>query len=68
MSLPQIRKIESHTDNVIAGVCDNIDGQNSLGCESLYNCCDCGTNDQERGCGCRYCWSCNACDHCLNAD
>lgn len=31
-----------------------------LTCEDLFDCCDCGGND----CGCIYCWSCNACDHC----
>lgn len=31
-------------------------------CEEIYNCCDCGGND----CGCGYCWSCNACEDCLN--
>ena len=30
-------------------------------CEDRYDCCDCGGNN----CGCRYCWSCNACDFCL---
>lgn len=30
-------------------------------CESLFNCCDCGGNE----CGCRYCFSCNACEQCL---
>lgn len=29
-------------------------------CSSMFNCCDCGGNN----CGCRYCWSCNACDTC----
>lgn len=33
-------------------------------CEDRYDCCDCGTQDSEHGCGCRYCWSCNACDSC----
>jgi len=33
----------------------------SLDCAELYNCCDCGGSD----CGCAYCWSCNACDSCL---
>ena len=33
-------------------------------CEDLYNCCDCGDND----CGCSYCWSCNACENCLDGD
>jgi hypothetical protein len=30
-------------------------------CDEIYNCCDCGGND----CGCAYCWSCNACEDCL---
>lgn len=34
-------------------------------CFDLYNCCDCGGIDGEYGCGCRYCFSCNACDVCL---
>lgn len=33
-------------------------------CHSLYNCCDCGGND----CGCSYCFSCKACDVCLNEE
>ena len=31
-------------------------------CFDRYDCCDCGGND----CGCYYCFSCNACDRCLN--
>lgn len=37
-------------------------------CEKLYNCCDCGTKDQDNGCGCYYCWSCNACEECLKEE
>jgi hypothetical protein len=33
-------------------------------CEDVYNCCDCGGN----GCGCGYCWSCNACEDCLSGE
>ncbi len=33
---------------------------------AYLNCCDCGIRDNgvddTRGCGCRYCWSCNCCD------
>lgn len=32
-----------------------------LACGEAFNCCDCGGGD----CGCRYCFSCNACDACL---
>lgn len=35
-------------------------------CSEMYNCCDCG--GVEGGCGCPYCWSCNACSVCLNQD
>jgi hypothetical protein len=35
-------------------------------CGSMYNCCDCG--NVEDGCGCSYCFSCNACEECLNDD
>lgn len=31
-------------------------------CDAIYDCCDCGGND----CGCGGCWSCNACEDCLN--
>ena len=34
-------------------------------CSEIYNCCDCG-GDEDSGCGCSYCWSCNACDFCKN--
>lgn len=30
-------------------------------CDSLFDCCNCGGND----CGCRYCFSCNACENCI---
>ena len=35
-------------------------------CGSMYNCCDCG--NPEDGCGCAYCFSCNACEECLNEE
>lgn len=35
-------------------------------CRKHYNCCDCGKAiDADSGCGCRYCFSCNACEECL---
>ena len=34
-------------------------------CGSMYNCCDCGTREEDKGCGCSYCFSCNACEECL---
>lgn len=30
-------------------------------CGDLFNCCDCG----DAQCGCAYCFSCRACDACL---
>ena len=30
-------------------------------CSEVYNCCSCGGV----GCGCLYCWNCNACEECL---
>ena len=37
-------------------------GGDSVQCEDYFDCCDCGGNE----CGCAYCFSCNACDFCLN--
>jgi hypothetical protein len=37
-------------------------------CEEYYNCCDCGGIDEDATCGCAYCWSCNACEDCLNEE
>lgn len=42
-------------------VCERVQ-HGGLECEKMYNCCDCGGNN----CGCPYCWSCNACETCLN--
>lgn len=33
-------------------------------CGAMYNCCSCGGV----GCGCAYCWDCNACEFCQGAD
>ena len=33
-------------------------------CHNLYNCCDCGGNE----CGCPSCFSCKACEFCLNEE
>lgn len=33
-------------------------------CHDYYDCCDCGGND----CGCQRCFTCNACDHCLDEE
>ena len=33
-------------------------------CSYYFDCCDCGGND----CGCGYCWSCKACEECINGN
>lgn len=45
--------------------CEELETGSKLECADLYNCCACGADDQENGCGCRYCFSCNACSTCL---
>lgn len=38
-------------------------------CSEYYDCCDCGydkNNDEWLGACCAYCWSCNACDECMD--
>lgn len=40
---------------------------NEYNCNTMYNCCDCGTRDAS-GCGCSYCFSCNACDECIKEE
>jgi hypothetical protein len=44
--------------------CVNKD-ETGLTCFELYDCCDCGA-DNIQCCGCRYCFSCNACEYCLD--
>ena len=48
----------------MADNCENITDENKLSCSDMYNCCDCGVEDGEEGCGCAYCWSCNTCETC----
>lgn len=43
-------------------MCANICAENPHPCSEQFNCCDCGLD--ENGCGCPYCWSCNACEEC----
>lgn len=44
--------------------CEMISFNHKTSCSDIYNCCNCGGND----CGCRYCFSCNACSRCLDED
>jgi hypothetical protein len=41
---------------------------NPYDCGSMYTCCDCGVRGDDEGCGCSYCFSCHACEECLNKD
>jgi len=44
--------------------CDNnLNGGPGL-CTDVYNCCSCG----DAGCGCAYCFDCNACDSCKEGE
>lgn len=44
-------------------MCENLEFGN-YDCSDLYNCCDCG-NPEGLEC-CAYCFSCHACETCLN--
>lgn len=56
-----LEHVECALLEILNNMCEEMDGRGD-GCSELYNCCDCGTGN----CGCAYCFSCNACDHCLN--
>ncbi len=43
--------------------CEIADDKGNYSCSDMFDCCDCGIDDGN-GCGCAYCWSCNACDTC----
>ena len=45
-------------------MCSHATPEDPHTCSELFNCCDCGG----AGCGCYYCWSCNACDECKAQD
>lgn len=38
-----------------------------MNCRELYKCCDCGETEGD-GCGCRYCFSCHACENCIESN
>lgn len=44
------------------GIDKGITMKQQCNCNEDFNCCDCGI--LEKGCGCAYCFSCNACDNC----
>jgi hypothetical protein len=44
--------------------CENKQDGQSDECSDLFNCCFCGGDE----CGCRYCFDCNACEHCLEEE
>jgi len=56
---------ESTNENENEDVCEKSESET---CHEDYDCCDCGTADQDDGCFCRGCFSCNACQVCLNSD
>jgi len=46
---------------MLANICEIADDNGNHDCSVMFDCCDCGGYD----CGCAYCWSCNACETCL---
>ena len=48
--------------------CEIEDANGNYDCSVMFNCCDCGVEDGEDGCGCAYCWSCNACETCRDSN
>ena len=42
-------------------MCEHVIEKGDWNCSKTFDCCDCGGNN----CGCAYCWSCNACEECL---
>ncbi|EKO3607081.1 hypothetical protein M6C35_001989 [Vibrio metschnikovii] len=53
-------RVERGILDILNDMCEEMDNS-GRGCSEFYNCCDCGGNQ----CGCAYCFSCRACDHCL---
>ncbi|USD58939.1 hypothetical protein J4N45_10395 [Vibrio sp. SCSIO 43140] len=56
-------RVESGILEILSDMCEEMDSR-GRGCSDHYNCCDCGGEN----CGCRYCFSCNACHECLGDD
>lgn len=52
--------VESGILDILGNMCEELD-DDGCDCSQHYDCCDCGGND----CGCRGCFSCNACEHCM---
>lgn len=48
--------------------CENTIEGDTRTCYELFDCCRCGVTIEDRnngkGCLCRYCFDCNACEHC----
>lgn len=49
---------------ILDDMCENLNSDQQMSCEEMFNCCDCGTGE----CGCPYCWSCHACYVCMERD
>jgi hypothetical protein len=48
-------------------LCENL-AHGGSECSMMYNCCDCGAGEDDLNCGCAYCFTCQACDNCLECD
>lgn len=62
-SMEAYDRVKAGLMDILNDMCDELDSQGQ-GCTDHYNCCDCGGAD----CGCRYCFSCNACQKCRDID
>ncbi|HAS5696685.1 hypothetical protein [Vibrio cholerae] len=54
-----LKRAEAGINEILKNMCEEMDNQGNC-CSEHYNCCNCGTGN----CGCRYCFSCNACSFC----
>ncbi|MBD1389471.1 hypothetical protein IC617_08530 [Neiella sp. HB171785] len=57
------KHVQNGIGDILAIDCDELDNQGDT-CSEHYNCCDCGGNQ----CGCRGCFSCNACHLCTGEE
>ena len=55
-----LERVRNGITEILNIACEEMDNDGNC-CSEHYNCCDCGGNK----CGCRYCFSCSACQACL---